>query len=261
MKLATEKSKKTFTLMRQSYLLYGKPKIGKTTLASKWGEQPYFIATEKGHEAVSIYKSDASTWDEFKKACELLCTQKNNFDTIVIDTITNAWWLCMIDICAKKGWKHPTDGKYGKGYDTVKTEFLSTLIPLTRIDKGLILISHESTKENKFKEEEESFIIPLMAGSLRDCVMPLCGVIARMYMGRAPAGNRMVEQHLLSCKSNSKFEAGDRDNLLGYSESISLEPEEKAFENIKKAWLSALEKKDKGSYNLIDNFVRSSENG
>lgn len=73
-------------------LLYGKPKSGKTTLASKFPKN-LLIAFEKGYNAIDgIRAVDINTWSDFKLVLRQLklAEAKQMYDTITIDTTTIA---------------------------------------------------------------------------------------------------------------------------------------------------------------------------
>ena len=74
-------------------LIYGKPKCGKTTLASKFPKN-LLIAFEKGYNAINdIYAQDINSWSEFKQVLKQLKRPEAQelFHTITIDTTTIAY--------------------------------------------------------------------------------------------------------------------------------------------------------------------------
>ena len=73
-------------------LLYGKPKTGKTTLASKFPKN-LLVAFEKGYNAIDGIKAvDINRWADFKQVLRQLekSEAREMYSTITIDTTTIA---------------------------------------------------------------------------------------------------------------------------------------------------------------------------
>ena len=51
----------------------------------------------------------------------------------------------------KLGIEHESDAGYGKGYDMIKTEFLTTMKRIINSDYNIILLSHDKTEEVKLR--------------------------------------------------------------------------------------------------------------
>ena len=80
MALPQELSKKVSSLSKQVMLVYGRPKIGKSTLCSKF-DGALFLATEPGLSHFEIYKQDITTWLGFVQACKEIAEGKHNVRT------------------------------------------------------------------------------------------------------------------------------------------------------------------------------------
>ncbi len=128
-------------------LIYGEPKIGKTSLCSYFPEA-LFLMTEPGAEALEVYKRNIDTWKDFKDYIKLLKNDKK-FNTVIIDTVDNLYNLCFKYMCESVLFiEHPQDEKdYGKSWGEIKKEFKNTITELLKIDKGIIFISHAQEKE------------------------------------------------------------------------------------------------------------------
>ena len=92
--------------------LYGDPKSGKTTTASKFPDS-LLLGFEKGYNAIpGIMAKPINTWAEFKKTLKELKDPavQAKFSTIIIDTADIAYDLCEKYICqnAKR-----SDGGFG----------------------------------------------------------------------------------------------------------------------------------------------------
>ena len=77
-------------------LIYGKPKTGKTTMASRFPKN-LLIAFEKGYNAIDGIKAvDINKWSEFRQVLRQLEKPEAQamYDTITIDTTTIAYEMC-----------------------------------------------------------------------------------------------------------------------------------------------------------------------
>lgn len=83
-------------------LIYGQPKIGKTTLAAQFPRN-LLLAFEPGYNALNNKMVQPITkWAEFKTVLRQLERPeiKEKFDTITIDTADIAWDYCEKYICS-----------------------------------------------------------------------------------------------------------------------------------------------------------------
>lgn len=130
-------------------LIYGRKKIGKTTLASmfsKNGKKVIFLFFEPGGKALRLYQEQMTSWKKFTRYVDLL-VKDTTFGTVVIDTADYAYDDCLIHSCELLGIEHPADAAYGKGWNAVKTEFTKQIRKLLRSGKGVIFISHQKEME------------------------------------------------------------------------------------------------------------------
>lgn len=132
-------------------LIYGVPKIGKTTLASEFPD-PIFIQTEEGAgdlDVTTFSPEPLKTYDELCEAIELLYTGNHNFRTVVLDSVD---WLEPIvwnETCKVNDWKSIEDPGYGKGYVESDRHWKHLLDGLNALrDRGMtvILIGHAEVK-------------------------------------------------------------------------------------------------------------------
>lgn len=86
--LPTEASKPVTELGKQTILLYGSPKLGKSSFASK-APGSLFLECEPGLNHLEVYKVPTYSWEAFLEACKLVAKGDHNFKTIVIDTVDN----------------------------------------------------------------------------------------------------------------------------------------------------------------------------
>lgn len=170
-----------------SVFLYGDPKSGKTTIATKFPRH-LLLAFEKGYNAIpGAMAQPINTWSEFRKVLRQLKDPKvkEQFETIIVDTADIAYDLCEKFICDNA--KRPDGGfgvdtiadiGYGKGYTMVAKEFDECLRSIIQMDYGLVLISHSTDKT--FKDEsnvEYNQIVPTLGNKPRAIVSRMCDII------------------------------------------------------------------------------------
>lgn len=168
-----------------SVLVYGEPKSGKTTIASKF-PKALLLAFEKGYSAIpGIMAKDINTWGEFRKTLTELKDPevKETFYNIIIDTADIAYALCEKYICnmesnEKNSYDSIGDIPFGKGYKLAMTEFDECIRKILQMGYGLILISHAQNKS--FTDEngtEYNKIIPTLDSRGRLVCERTCDII------------------------------------------------------------------------------------
>lgn len=189
----------TKATMKKILWFYGKPCSGKTTLADQF-PNPIMLNTD-GNRIVDgkgkvIAIKDVVTrtgnavkvtqaWDVFKNTIEWLETKPGNYRTIVVDLVEDTRRFCRKAIYKKLDVEHEHDAGFGKGYDMVETELLSTWMRLLNLDyEYIILISHE----------DSSKIITNTAGGQVTCISPngLPEKLANTLWGRVTAVGRVI---------------------------------------------------------------------
>ncbi|MGN9161250.1 AAA family ATPase [Clostridium sulfidigenes] len=86
-------------------------------------------------------------WEIFKEVISELEKKENDFKRVCIDLVEDLYEHCRLYVYDKYGWEHESDGGYGKGYDMVKTEFLSNMKRLKALGYQIIYISKEVATE------------------------------------------------------------------------------------------------------------------
>ena len=169
-------------------LIYGQPKIGKTTLASQFPRN-LLLAFEPGYTGLdNLMLPPIPEWSEFKQVLRQLAQKEiqEKFDTITIDTADIAWDYCEKFICSSNvnestGETPKTLGDipWGKGYDLCKKEFDSALRQIARLGYGLVIISHEQLKNVKTeKGDEYQKFMPTLSDRPKLIVNRLVDIIA-----------------------------------------------------------------------------------
>jgi len=140
--LPTEKSVPVDYLGGYTLMIYGREKIGKTSLASNFPDT-FCSMFEPGGASLRIYQKPINSWNDFLGYIDLLSNSKHNFKTVVIDTGKIAYESCLDYICEEEGITHPSDESYGKGWEKVRRELSAAITKLINSGLGIIIICHE----------------------------------------------------------------------------------------------------------------------
>lgn len=144
--------------------LYGAPMSGKTTFANGFPD-PLMLNTDGNIQYVDApfipirdeikmngrIKETKFAWEIFKDAVDEVVVGQHPYKTIIIDLIEDTYEACRVYMYNKLGIEHESDAGYGKGYDMIKTEFLTVMKKVLNSDYNIILLSHDKVDEVKFK--------------------------------------------------------------------------------------------------------------
>lgn len=153
-------------------LMYGKRKIGKTTL---WARLPraFFLMCDPGGKALELFQPQRpdgkpkhiESWAEFVGYVDAL--EQADFGPIVVDTADRAYELCFEAMCRKLAITHPHDeNDYGKSWGMINGEYMRQLDRLMGIGRGVVLLSHSKIRENK--ETGKDVLQSTLSGSIGD---------------------------------------------------------------------------------------------
>ena len=244
--LPTEKSIPIDDIGGYTILIFGKKKIGKTTICQHFKNTLFFML-ERGAKKLSIYKREPKTWFEFKKYVALLQKDKT-FDTVVIDPPDIAYDLCLRYVCdTKLGIDHPGGvNDYGKSWNAVKSEFISEIRKIENSGKGVIFISHQKETEIEKRDGKKySMLTNTMPGQAKEVIEGMVDLWANYdYDGEKRTliiqGDDFIDAgHRLNEPPNPKF-------LYTNGEPIREIPmgktSKEAYDNLTKAFNNKLEK-------------------
>lgn len=210
--IPTEKTKKTLRLGDQVITLYGMPKIGKSTFASRF-PNALFAATEPGLNHIEVYQVPVTNWPEFTKLCAALARDPLQVESFVIDTVDILYLQCLEHVCGLAKIQHPSDLSYGKGFSMVNGEFRRVLAKLgtlrTRDDDklGLVIISHCKEIEEDTRVGKRMRWAPSLPGSARQIVEGMSDLL--LFADVDNDGSRV-----LRTKPSPRWVAGDRTGKL-----------------------------------------------
>jgi len=212
--LPTTRSTPTTDLSTKTTLIYGPPKIGKSTFAAQFPDALFFEC-EPGLSELSVYKTPTHTWEDFLAACKLVAAGEHKFKTIVVDTIDNAFLMCSAHVCAKHQIEYEGDLPHGKGWAFVKNEWHRVLTRLASLPYGLVLISHAVDKRIETRTGEYTKTQPSLPDRARQVVLGLVDMILFCdTVSRKDERGEAVVQRVIRTKPHPTFEAGDRTGRL-----------------------------------------------
>ncbi len=213
-KLPTQKTKPPFDMTMLSMLLYGAPKIGKSTFCSR-AEDAIFIATEPGLNHLETANVRVSSWLEFLEVMALLQKGGHGFKILVIDTIDKLCDFCDIHICDTAKVQTLNDFGYGKGYTLYKNELKRVFTKVFALDMGVILTSHAQLIDIDTPTGSQTKWMPSFEKRAQEIIVPMVDIIgfAQNVVSLNEKGER-VEARVLQTKTSSLWEAGDRTGRL-----------------------------------------------
>ena len=141
-------------------VIYGRGKMGKTTLASEF-PNPIFIQTEEGEGSIEITtfaNEPLKKYSEIEEAIEALLMQDHDFKTVVIDSLTQLEPIIWAEVCRKHNWQTIESAGYGKGYieaDATWRHFLDGLEELRRKGMTVVMIAHEQVEQFSDPERDD----------------------------------------------------------------------------------------------------------
>ncbi len=187
----------------KSLLLYGAPKVGKTTALSQLNDC-LIIDTEGGANMVDGYIETVNNRDDF---IALLQEAKEGHDYtyVALDTVDKVADWAEKAVCLEEGVTAVADLAFGKGFGMVREKVLNTIQVLKEIFPHVIIIGHrkwaKSIVDGKALVEPESLDL---TGKLKNMLMADCDAIGYVYRDDEK-GKLMV-----SFKPNDSLEAGSR---------------------------------------------------
>tara|TARA_R100001594_G_scaffold3754_7_gene13874 strand:+ start:13339 stop:14010 length:672 start_codon:yes stop_codon:yes gene_type:complete len=184
-------------------LLYGAPKVGKTTALSQL-EDCLIIDTEQGAGMVEGYIEEVNNREELFNLLEE-AQKGHEYKYVAIDTIDKIADWAEKAVCSSEGVTAIADLAFGKGFAMVRDKVLNLVKAMKDTFPHVIIIGHrkwaKAIMENKAIVEPESLDL---TGKLKNMLMADCDAIGYVYRDDEK-GDLMV-----SFKANEALEAGSR---------------------------------------------------
>lgn len=188
-------------------MLYGAPKVGKSTFCSQL-EKPLFLDTENGLKSLETYRVDIGTWENFMDVCKELAKERGKlpYKTLVIDTIDNLFGFCRDYVRKKLNVAHESDLTFGKGWDAVKSEFAPAIGFLKSLGMGIVFVSHAKSEKIQSRIGDYDRWSPSLSKSASDVLVPALDFILFAEIMSTDKG----DQHVIHTKPAQHWMAGDK---------------------------------------------------
>lgn len=204
-------------------LLYGMPKVGKTTAACSF-PKTLLCAFEKGYNMIGgIRPQDINKWSDFKAVIKQLekAEAKQMYSTIVIDTVTIAWDMCEKFICSQHDVQKIGDIPWGGGYSECKKEFANCLRQITKLGYGIVLIAHDVTRKSEDGEiEYHSPEIPKRAVEICNGLVDIIGYIGKIFNESGECERWLYTRETPTIFAGSRFKYLEPKIKFGYDELV-----------------------------------------
>ena len=187
----------------KTLLLYGAPKVGKTTALSQL-DDCLILDTEGGANMIEGYVESVNNREELIKVLKE-AQDGHEYKYVAIDTIDKIATWAENAVCAEENVSAVQDLALGKGFGMVREKVLNTVKILKDIFPHVIIIGHRkwarAVVDSKAIVEPESLDL---TGKLKNMLMADCDAIGYVYRDEEK-GNLMV-----TFQSNDALEAGSR---------------------------------------------------
>ena len=220
--LPTTKTPKTYDYRKMSGLVYGRPKIGKSTFCAGLDSgKVLFLDTEDGTKHLDVYQVAIKSWDDIDKASRELLTTEHGFSLVVVDTVAALRDMAIEKVLWEMKAPSIASGKFsahGRGWVQVNKLLTSLFTRLLAGSFGCYFVDHEKTVETtpdgRLIKPEENYngpsvlrIQPALGGKAGLTLKGLCDLVLRATVD--DQGNRILQ----TCNS-ATVEAGDRSGVL-----------------------------------------------
>lgn len=124
-------------------------------------------------------------WEVFKETIAELEKKQNDFKTIIVDLLEDTREMCRLYKYDEMGITHESDGGFGKGWDIIKTEYLSTIRRLFNLDyENIVVLSHEDVSKDITKKNGQNItrIAPNIQDAIANKVAGMVDIVARVVV-------------------------------------------------------------------------------
>ena len=184
-------------------LLYGAPKVGKTTALSQL-DNCLIIDTEQGANMLDGYIEQVNTREDLIVLLQQ-AQEGHDYKYVAIDTIDKIAEWAEESVCREEAVDAIQDLAFGKGFGMVREKVLNTVKAMKKIFPHVIVIGHRkwarAIVDSKGIVEPESLDL---TGKLKNMLMADCDAIGYVY--RDDENKKLM----VSFKANEALEAGSR---------------------------------------------------
>lgn len=206
--LPTKKTPASLSFDRAKVLLYGQPKIGKTTLAANLADDVLILACEPGLGGLSAYSIEIDSWDKFRAVGAEL-SESDKHSIIVIDTADELYRMCADAVCDQLKIAHLADAEWGKGWQMARDEFRLRVGKMAGLDRGVWFISHAQETDIRTRVGTRTRIVPTLDKRAFGFLEGMCDFI---FFAEAMAGDE-GDERVIRTAAAEEYIAGGRVSL------------------------------------------------
>lgn len=241
--LPSEKTKPKRSIHEHTWLIYGRKKIGKSSLLAHF-PKCLFFPFEPGLRSLSIYKVPErgdvlEDWDQVLKYIKLLENGKHDFQTVCFDPGDKAYKRSLEYTCDELEIEHPGKVKdYGASWDAVASEFQSVHERIAAAGLAFVVLAHEKTKDfEDYDGKTYERVVPKFGSATEDYYEGTVDIIGYYhYVGRYRALQIRGDQFVAAgCRAEGAFLTPSGEQIvkvpMGFSSKESYDNLTRAYNN------------------------------
>ncbi len=227
-----EESSGKVKLSESAWMVFGPPKIGKTTFASGFPNVIYLCSSKKEISRIKTPYILVNTHQKLSDAVDYLVKfrKKLGYSMVVLDFIDAMYSNAETYVCKKLKIEHPSEAGYGKGVGMIDKAFSKVVNKLIGSGYGCIFISHMQIKEVETMRGTVTKTVTSLPDRARKIVIPLVSVIGYIDFETVKIKDQETgkvsfkKRRMISFEPSEFLEAGDRDGYLPTTLRISNDP-------------------------------------
>lgn len=220
--LPTKKTPRTYDYRNFSGLIYGRPKIGKSTFCAGLDSgKVLFLDTEDGTKHLDVFTVKISRWADAVQAARDLLTTDHEFSLVVVDTVSALREMAIDHALNELRAPSITSGKFsahGRGWMVVNSEMTKLWNMLLAGRFGVYFVDHEkqveTTMDGEIIKPDDTYqgqrilkVQPSLGGKPGLALKGLCDLVLRATINER--GERVLQT-----SNTATIEAGDRSGVL-----------------------------------------------
>lgn len=218
------------------FLVYGPPKLGKTTFALTAQDVPEMgkylhIGVERGEETIrdtypdtdavfldhdkeTLFERPTEQWDRFEYFYDELRADGHGYGTVCIDTMDALQTINMAAIMENTdsviGGTQDPDIPSKREYGKSRTQMKRYIRMFQNLPMNVIWVCHSTTEQNERTKRYEKK--PMLVGKLQDEVGGMVNNL--LYLSMIPATKDKDPQRILITSADGEIQAGTRSRVL-----------------------------------------------
>lgn len=208
-------------------LLFGKPNIGKTTMATSFPNSVILNtdgnlgAFDRPSYQIKAWKVNATTVKQgisedecFVNVIDALLSTSHEFDTIIVEIGSHIYNYMRSYILGVNNIKHESEAEWGKGWSFVKTEWETVMLRLFNCKYNVLFITHEDIRDIEGRNKKYTVPTPDLPAAQVKFIGGLTQITARMTVNEIVRdGKRLSVRGLQVLPENESEVVGNKIGL------------------------------------------------